>query len=340
LEATQTDRRGGPDPLRGYFADIVPAGAAAINWARRNPAAGLLIATMIGTFVYFYGFVPLFVKGIFIHGVSSTAAWAWQAWNPGMNQEHSKLVPLISLGLAWYHRKEIVAARKAGSNYGLIFVGVGLLLFLLGARCLQPRAAIASVPFLVFGSILFVWGREVARILFFPCAFLVFMVPVAAIEQATFRLQFISTGIVGMLSNLFGIKVQAMGTSLIPADGSFNFQVAEGCSGIRSLTAMTMVTAIYVHLTQNRLWKKLVILAFSLVFAIVGNIGRIFTVILVARFINPELAAGIYHEYSGFLFFPIALVAMWFFTKLVNLQWSQVAHSAAAVDGEQVKYDY
>ena len=81
---------------------------------------------------------------------------------------------------------------------------------------------------------------------------------------------------------------------------------------------MAMLTAIYVHLTQNRLWKKVTIFAFSIVFAIAGNVGRIFTVILVAKFINPKLAAGMYHEYSGFLFFPIALVAMVLFGKLLN----------------------
>jgi exosortase/archaeosortase family protein len=90
-----------------------------------------------------------------------------------------------------------------------------------------------------------------------------------------------------------------------------------------------MLTAIYVHLTQDRLWKKALILAFSIIFAIVGNIGRIFTVVLVAKFIDPKLAAGIYHDYSGYIFFPIALLAMLVFSKLVNLRfWKlQPSHS-------------
>jgi exosortase/archaeosortase family protein len=82
-----------------------------------------------------------------------------------------------------------------------------------------------------------------------------------------------------------------------------------------------MITAIFVHLTQDKLWKKITIFVFSIVFAIVGNVGRIFTVILVAKFINPEWAAGIYHEYSGFVFFPIALLAMFLLSKLLNLHW-------------------
>src|SRR5437588_3147776 len=122
---------------------------------RREPLAALLIATIIATFVYFFGVLPLFIRGIFISGTCSVFAWAWQAWNPGANQEHSKLVPLIFAGLILYHRKEIARAPKAGSNNGLIFVGIGILLFLLGARCLQPRFALGSLPFLIYGSALY-----------------------------------------------------------------------------------------------------------------------------------------------------------------------------------------
>jgi len=289
---------------------------------KSNPVAALLLLTIIGTFIYFFGFVPLFVKGTFISGVCSTAAWAWQAWTPQMNQEHSKLVPLISLALVWYHRKEIRNVVKRGSNTGLLFVAIGIVFFLLSARCLQPRLALASLPFLIYGSVFYLWGSAVARIVLFPCAFLIFLIPVAALEQATFRLQFVITGVIGFLSNLVSIKIDAVGTTLTAADNSFNFAIAEGCTGIRSLIAMTMLTAVYVHITQDRLWKKVLILAFSIVFAIAGNIGRLFTVILVAKFIDPNLAAGIYHDYSGYVFFPVALLAMLAFSKLVNFEFS------------------
>lgn len=305
--------------------------------SKLDARAVLLLLGIGATLVYFFGFVPLFVRGAFNQGVSSTAAWAWQAWNPTANQEHSKLVPLIALALAWYHRKKIREAEKHGLNSGLVFLGIGIALFLLSARCLQPRMALASVPFLIYGSVLYLWGRQVARILLFPCAFLIFIVPVAAIEQGTFRLQFIITETIGFLTNLVGIKIQALGTTLTAADGSFNFEIAEGCSGIRSLTAMAMITAVYVHLTQDRLWKKVVIFFFSIVFAIAGNIGRIFTVVLVAKFINPKLASGIYHEYSGFVFFPIALIAMFLFSKLLNLKWGQTNAPSRPLQREQVK---
>jgi exosortase len=299
---------------------------------RREPLSALLIATIIVTFVYFFGFVPLFIRGTFVHGASSVLAWAWQAWNPGANQEHSKLVPLIFVGLIFYHRKDIAQAPKEGSNSGLFFILAGIILFVLGTRCLQPRLALGSLPFLIYGGVLYLWGKKVARIILFPCAFLIFLIPFGAIEQASFRLQFVITAAIGFLSKLVGLHIDAVGTTLTATDGRFNFMIAEGCSGIRSLTAMAMLTAIFVHLTQDRLWKKIVIFAFSVVFAIVGNIGRLFSVVLVAKFIDPNLAAGVYHDYSGWFFFPIALLAMYFFSKLTNAEFLNKRSALVDVD--------
>ena len=79
-----------------------------------------------------------------------------------------------------------------------------------------------------------------------------------------------------------------------------------------------MLTAIYTHLFEKVWWKKIVLLALSILFAIIANVGRIFTIILLARCGYPELAGGIYHEYSGFISFPVALGAMLICHKLLN----------------------
>jgi exosortase len=310
-----------------------------LKWCRENPVTALWMAAILGVLVYFFG-----VLHPFTNGSESTALWGWRAWSPEGDQEHGKLAFPIAVFLAWYHRDKIRAALKKGSGKGLFWVFLGIVLFVLSFRCLQPRMALASLPVLIYGITCYLWGGRVARIILFPCAFLVFMIPFAAVEQATFRLQFIVTGIVGFLSNIIGIQIQAVGTTLTAADGSFDFEIAEGCSGIRSITAMAMLTAVFVHLTQNRLWKKIVIFAASVVFAVVGNVGRIFTVILVAKFLDPKIAGGIYHDYSGFVFFPFALLAMLGFSKLLNIDYRQAISTdpspGGRPGGNKINYDY
>ena len=47
-------------------------------------------------------------------------------------------------------------------------------MFLLGTRAFQPRISLFALPLVLFGSVLFLWGWPVARILAFPIGFLVF----------------------------------------------------------------------------------------------------------------------------------------------------------------------
>lgn len=304
------------------------------DWIKRQPLEALLAATLVGVFFYFFGVVPLYTN-------LSIAHWAWLRWLPEYNQEHSRLVPFVFVFLLWYHREALAKADKRGSNWGLVFLGLGILCFVVAARALQARLALTSLPFLFFGVILFVWGKQVARILMFACAFLIFLVPVAAIEQASFRLQFLITGLVEKLSGLIGIRIYSVGTTLRAVDGSWGFDIAEGCSGIRSLIAMVMITAIYVHLAEKQLWKKITIFALSILFAIIGNAGRIFTIIIIAKLGFPKFAGGIYHEYSGFIFFPIALSVMVLTSRLLNLRMRTVKAGAAALTAqEKVTYDY
>lgn len=289
------------------------------RWCAARPLDAALLLGSLATFVWFFFFVKIW-RG----GEQTTLVWAVNAWNHATGEQyHGRFVPFVSIFLVWYRRDRFLAAPKSGSNWGLAWIAFGLLCFVIGARCLQPRFALIATPFLFYGASLYLWGRHVARLALFPCAFLVFMIPLASFEQATFRLQFVITGAIGFMANLIGITVQTVGTTLTARDNSFNFEIAEGCSGVRSLAAMSMLTAVYVHLTQDRLWKKIFIFGASLLFAIFGNVGRLFTILVFAKYISPEIAGGLYHDYSGFLFFPIAVMGMTGFSRLVNMDWSK-----------------
>lgn len=287
------------------------------EWSRRHPLPAFLLAAVVACIVYFFGFLPLYAN----HS-QPIWLWAWLRFLPQYNQEHSKLIPFAVLFLVWYHRAALRTARKDGSNLGLIFIAFGVLCYLIAARAFQPRVALFGFPFLIYGMVLFLWGGEVARILRFPIALLFFMIPLGALEQTTFRLQFLIIGAVKLLSSLCGIAIYNVGTSIHPVHGNWGFEIAEGCSGIRSLIAMIMLTAIYVHLCETKLWKKIVILCASVLFAIVGNAGRIFTIILLGHLGLPHFAGGIYHDWSSqLIFFPIALLCMLGFSKLLSLDF-------------------
>lgn len=337
MSKQNTSREGQRNPA-GSAPISQPTGTPGIaigDGLKSDPVAALFLTAIFATLIGFFCLLKLYAG-------ESIMVWAWKHWLPNLNQEHGKLVIPVAVALVWYHRKKLRAAPKKGSNWGWLFLGAGFALVLLGIRASEPRVTLLAIPVLLFGVVLFIWGRAVARILAFPIAFLIFMIPVGALQQTSFRLQFLITEAVTALSSLVGIKVYAVGTTINPVNGNWGFDIAEGCSGIRSLVAIIMLTAIYAHIFEKEWWKKIVLLALSVAFAVIANVGRIFTIILIARFGYPKLAGGLYHEYSGFISFPLALLAMLFCHKLLN--WkpraAETPPPSPAAPKQAVTYDY
>lgn len=293
----------------------------AFRWMAQNPLQTALWLMIAATLVYFYGFYR-----VFMNGAESSAIWAYNGWNAENDQQHCVAIMPAVLFLLWYHRDELAAAVKEPSWRGLAFVVGGILMFLAGVRCLEPRMTIVSLPLLVYGAAEFLGGRAFARVFIFPCLLMLFMIPIGGLIQGTISLQLLASKSVGALCALLGIHVQIIGTTII-VDGH-PFEVAGGCSGIRSLMAMTMLAALYVHFTQKESWKQIIIFGGSIVFALIGNIVRLFSVVLVAKWYDVKFAATTYHDYSGLLvFFPSAVMAMVAFSNLLNRDWSKLGQT-------------
>ena len=256
--------------------------------------------------------------------------WIWSAWNPESHYEHGPLVPLIILFLFWNAIPKLRGITPKPAAAGLAFLVFGVLLYLASARALQPRFAWGALPFILLGAVLFAAGWRAARVLLFPVVCIFFMIPVPDIDQATVKMQVMATAAARMTCNLIGIKMIAIGTSLRAVDESFQFQVIGDCSGINSLMAITLMTAVFAHLTQDRLWKKLVLFASSVPVAIIGNFARLTAIMIVAKCFGQSVAGGWFHEISAYVVsFPFAFGALCLVNKLLN--WNQPARAASAL---------
>ena len=145
------------------------------------------------------------------------------------------------------------------------------------------------------------------------------MIPVPGIDQTTVKMQVMATKAAALICNGIGIQMIASGVTLRAVDESFQFQVVGDCSGINSLMAITLMTAVFAHLTQDRLWKKLVLFASSAPVAIVGNFARLTSIMIVAKCFGQSVAGGWFHEVSAYLIsFPFAFGALCVVNKLLN----------------------
>ncbi len=294
------------------------------SWVGRRPWDLLLLAAVGGVLAFFFAGYEAFLSG-----TKSTLIWAWEAWQGENDLEHGPLILPAALVVVWMHRDEIRQAPKNPSAFGLLPLFGGILLFLIAAWTQQARLAIAAFPFLVFGSVWFLWGWGVARHTLFACALCFFMIPLGFLLHYTEPLQRLVATVVHGMTSLLGLGIDRDGVKLMATDGSFFCEVAGGCSGIRSLMAMTMLSAVYVHFTQKELWKKVLIFAFTLPFAVLGNIVRVFTIVLFAKYISVSIGTGPYHDISGFLVtIPIAVWAMVTLGNLLNHDWGKVVQKA------------
>jgi exosortase len=193
-----------------------------------------------------------------------------------------------------------------------------VLIYLASVRTLQPRLALGALPLLVVGGAAYAHSWQVARLLAFPAFILYFGIPVPGLTQATNGLQIIATSGAYYLVSLLGIDAVASGNYLRSATDAWGFDVAEGCSGIRSLMALTLIAAVYGYLVHTEWWKRAVLFLISFPLAIVANTFRVASIVLIAEWFDPEFAGDLYHHYSGFLFFPFGLAALVLVSKAMN----------------------
>lgn len=262
---------------------------------------------MLAAINWFYGFEARFGSG----RSESTFVWLESAWNGETDYEHGVLFPFVILGLIIYRFKDLreAAANDKGSFLGLIAVFVGAALYAIAYRTFQPRIAAGGLPFLLWGGCHFLWGWRVAKILIFPLFFFWLAVPLPSFQQATTHLQLIATSMAHYGSALFGVETMVKGTTILPVTGDWKpLDIATGCSGIRSLMALLMISAAWAYIAKIKLWQKTVLFMMAIPLAIIGNALRVTSIFVIAEYGDEKWAAGTWHDWSGLLlFYPFSL---------------------------------
>jgi exosortase len=297
-----------------------------------NPLELALLVGVLGTLIWFYlGYHPL--SG----GSKSFGKWAQEAWGKENDLEHGPLIIPGAMIVAWLHRRDFQDALKRPSWMGLCAIIPGILLFVAAVWTQQARVALVGLPALIVGSVWFVWGRACARIALFPSLLILFIIPIGFLLGHTEPLQHLVAGFVEKMSGLVGIALNRDGVKLQSPDGSIQCEVAGGCSGIRSIVAMTMLSLLYVHFSDRPFWKKVLIFGMTLPFAILGNVFRVFSIVLVSKWFGSAAGTGPWHDISGFVVtIPIAVMAMIWFGELLDRDWSDLKEKLLARDTPRV----
>lgn len=248
----------------------------------------------------------------------SVIAGLISAWSTDDNYSHGFFIVPLALYFAWERRTAILRATPRPSMLGLVIVAgsLGLLVAgLLGAELFLSRI---SIVFALAGAILFLFGWPTLRVLLFPLAFMLLMIPLPAIlfNKIAFPLQLLASHVGEYAVTAMDIPILREGNVLILANAKL--EVAEACSGIRSLVSLFTLGIVFGYFVDPRPWVRGFIALSSIPVAILANGLRVASAGWAAHYYGTAGVEGLFHEFSGWVVFVVAFLMMFALQRLLQ----------------------
>jgi exosortase len=244
--------------------------------------------------------------------------WLWSEWMANDYYSHGVLIVPVAVYLAWRAMRSdptlLQTDQRAYPGYAVLLVSLGLYLYFLNDKAYY-LAAIAIIGLLA-GLVWTIIGGKTVRLLAFPLAYLLLMVPLPFIERVTYPLAIFtgvcSTGLVKFL----GLDVVVNGNSVSLPNAEL--VVGAQCSGINSMIALTALFSLVAYAVRGPMWGRLLLVLLAIPIAMLGNILRVANLLFVARSWGVEAAFTFYHDYSGIVFFLVVLLLIVPLTRLLR----------------------
>lgn len=240
------------------------------------------------------------------------------AWYTDDNYSHGFFIVPLAIYFAWERRKALAAAPVQPSWFGAVIVAVSLLLLVggqLGAELFLSRISIIGT---LAGATLFLFGWPRLRILIFPLAFMLLMVPLPAIifNKIAFPLQLVASRVGESAISAMNIPILREGNVLILANATL--EVAQACSGIRSLVSLFTLGLVFGYFADKRPWVRAVIALSAIPVAILTNGLRVASAGVAAYNFGSAGVEGLFHEFSGWVVFVLAFMMMFVLQRLLH----------------------
>jgi exosortase len=249
----------------------------------------------------------------------------WERWNDAHGYySHGPLIVPIAVVTAW-----LIVRRRGLPMHSTRSARVVALLVLIGSLLLHLISMYARVTFLsgfmiipiLAALVLYLGGWVMLHRLWFPIAFLAFMVPLPdlAIGDINFRLKLFAAKAATEIVNGLGAPAYLRGAEIFLQDGR-RLTVEDACSGLRSLISLLAFAMLFTYACKLRGYKRLLLLISAVPIAIAANVVRIVTLTMIANSGNLAAASpgGWAHGMMGFLVFIIAFCCMFVLEEVLH----------------------
>ena len=262
-----------------------------------------------------------------VAALTLTVGWLYSGVLPGLVRQwandddysHGFFVVPLAAFFIWERRDALAAASRRPSHVGLAVLAASLLCLIAGQFGSELFLTRVSLVGVLAGLVLFLLGWTHLRILAFPVAFLLLMIPLPEIvfNQIAFPLQMLASRIGETVIAASGVPVLREGNMLMLPGRAL--EVAEACSGIRSLITLVMLAIVLGYFTERGVLARLLIAAAAIPIAVVANATRVAGTGLASYWISPAAAEGFFHTFSGWIIFVVAFAGLIAFHKVIEL---------------------
>ena len=242
-------------------------------------------------------------------------------WYNIPDYSHGFLVPFFAAFLLWDKRQKLWSMRLEPAWGGLALVAVGIVTVFFGVYGAELFLSRVSFLLIACGLIWTFLGRRILREVLFPITVLLLAIPFPAIlfNQITFPLQLLASQMASSLLPLLGVPVFREGNVIqLPV---MKLEVAEACSGIRSLMSLFTLAVFYGYFLEKTTGRRWLLALASIPIAVCANALRIVGTGLCVQYWDPSKAEGFFHEFSGWVMFVISLTCLYLLHRTLRLVW-------------------
>ncbi len=255
-------------------------------------------------------------------------------WTSSPDASYGAALACVAIVLAWQRRRAfaLAATPSAPPSPGLALLVIGIVVYVAGSLGADLFLTRSSLIVVLAGMTWFLAGGSALRVMAAPLVFLSLAIPLPAllVNAVTLPLQLVASRIAESVLATGGIPVYRDGNLLqLP---STLLQVADACSGLRSLVSLGALGVLLAWSTQSSIAGRVTIVVASVPIAIAMNGLRIAATGVACEMWGREMASGGWHTFTGWVTFVISL---WLLVQssraITRVGWSGRAWAPRAV---------
>ncbi len=241
--------------------------------------------------------------------------WQFEWTKNGTYYAHGVFIPFFVAAMLWRDRERILRVPLSRCWWGLIPVALSILLVVYSHKAEVDSVLSVSFMLFLFGAVMIVGGKAFTKVVGFPVAFLLTMIPIfpnQVVGIAAFPIQMASAKLAATCLNVLGFDSVRVGTQILMEHYRFNVEAA--CSGFKTLLGLMSFAGAFAYLVEGAVFKRWILFLVSAPLAVIINGVRIMLVGLVGELVSTP-AAEVFHDYSGFIVLILGFMVLFSMAK-------------------------